>query len=1039
LTTETNIPGDNHVPQGNTGAELNKDGKNGKKSDNKAARTNKKAAEKQPKQEPVPVIKTLKSADKKRSNEASAPKVVSIKSINKQQQVPSKEEIKPITKKIKQAAPKKAAAKKVATSKPAAKPVPGPAAPMQSKVKGTIKRITFQIKFHTTYGQSLAITGNHPLLGNNNLEKGLQLEYFNNDYWYGEIQLPEGKTVDTPITYNYFLNELNGTITQEWGDDKVIDPRSYTSEELVLIDSWNHPGYVENTFYTEPFKQVLLKDRHTIVSATSPASYTHLFKVKAPLLQKGEVLCMLGSIPELAEWNTASAVLMFRNEAEEHFHLALDLTGKTFPIKYKYGVYNVDENRFISYEGGDDRILFDQAANKKLTVVTDGFAVLPHTGFKGAGVAIPVFSLRTKNSLGVGEFNDIKPLVDWAKQVGMKVIQILPINDTTATHTFADSYPYAAISAFALHPMYLNIPSIIQKAGAAIDTLIRDKQAHLQSLPEVDYQAVMELKWSLIRQIFPQEKNAIFADPDFKDFFTNNRHWLVPYAAFSYLRDENNTSEFSKWKSNSQYNASAIEALAGDPLKGANEISIHYFIQYHLHLQLQAATSYAHSNGIIVKGDIPIGIYRNSCDAWQQPELYNMDKQAGAPPDDFAVKGQNWGFPTYNWQRMQQDGFTWWKLRFEQMSNYFDAFRIDHILGFFRIWSIPMHAVEGIMGNFVPALAVHINEFIERGINFDRQRFVAPFINEHVLDTTFANDNEYVKQNFLDWRLNDEYTLKEAFNTQRKIEAHFNSLEASDFNQYIKLGLYDLVSNVVLFEAEGSHGQQFHFRISIDQTKSFQYLDDNTKRILNELYINYFFRRQDGFWEREAMHKLPDLKRSTNMLICGEDLGMVPDCVPGVMKRLGILSLEIQRMPKDITRTFFHPADAPYLSVVTPSTHDMSTIRGWWEEDRMQTQQFFNVELGHAGDAPYYCEPWINKEIVLQHLYSPAMWSIFQLQDLLGISARLRRENPNDERINVPANPKHYWRYRMHLPLEQLLAEEDFNKELKGYLEASGR
>ena len=166
---------------------------------------------------------------------------------------------------------------------------------------------------------------------------------------------------------------------------------------------------------------------------------------------------------------------------------------------------------------------------------------------------------------------------------------------------------------------------------------------------------------------------------------------------------------------------------------------------------------------------------------------------------------------------------------------------------------------------------------------------------------------------------------------------------------------------------------------------------------------------------------------------------MVPDCVPGVMKTLAILSLEIQRMPKDPARPFFHPDDAPYLSVVTPSTHDMSTIRGWWEEDRTVTQKFYNYELGQWGTAPFYCEAWINQLIVKQHLYSRAMWSIFQLQDLLGTNEEIRRENPNEERINIPADPKHYWRYRMHLTLEDLLTQTSFNTALQTLVSQAGR
>jgi 4-alpha-glucanotransferase len=441
----------------------------------------------------------------------------------------------------------------------------------------------------------------------------------------------------------------------------------------------------------------------------------------------------------------------------------------------------------------------------------------------------------------------------------------------------------------------------------------------------------------------------------------------------------------------------------------------------------------------VVKGDIPIGIYRYSCDAWIEPELYHMDLQAGAPPDDFALRGQNWGFPTYNWEHMAKDGFLWWKKRFEQMSNYFDAFRIDHILGFFRIWSIPLHEADGLMGHFDPALPVALQEFTERNIFFNNQRYTAPFINEAVVWEFFQQDGAFVKKNFLVEAPGGLFEPKEVFNQQRKVLEYFETEEKNERNDRIRDGLLALISNVILFKAEGSDGTAFHFRFGMEETSSFRYLDWQTQRQLMDLYVNYFFRRQDHFWQEQAMKKLPALKRETNMLVCGEDLGMVPHCVPDVMKQLGILSLEIQRMPKDPNREFFHPADAPYLSVVTPSTHDMSTLRGWWEEDRARTQRFFNQELGQWGEAPFFCEPWVNRAMVIQHLDSPAMWSIFQLQDLMGMSETIRRENPHDERINVPADPKNRWQYRMHLYLEDLIKEKPFNEELKAYVQASGR
>ncbi|HTE10777.1 MAG TPA: 4-alpha-glucanotransferase, partial [Chitinophagaceae bacterium] len=607
------------------------------------------------------------------------------------------------------------------------------------------------------------------------------------------------------------------------------------------------------------------------------------------------------------------------------------------------------------------------------------------------------------------------------------------------THTNTDSYPYSAISAFALHPIYVNLEEVAGKKYAAITKALRKKQKQLNDLSDLDYEQVVKSKLSALKELYTAQKEEFLTDEGFLDYFENNKSWLVPYAAFCYLRDKNGTFDYTQWKIYSRYNKEAIEKYVAPKAKHYDQVALQYFIQYHLHLQLKNATDYARKNGVVVKGDIPIGIGRYSCDAWINPSLYNMHLQAGAPPDGFAVKGQNWGFPTYNWQKMEEDGYGWWKQRFDSMIKYFDAFRIDHILGFFRIWSIPLHAVEGIMGHFVPDIPVHINEFSERNIWFIRQRYTQPFITDGITEEIFGAHAATVKENFLSPDNTGLYQLKETFDTQRKVEQHFAALEAGAENDRIKQGLFDLISNVILFEKEGSDGTAFHFRFAMDTTSSFRNLEWHTRQQLKDLYNNYFFQRQDWFWKNEAMNKLPVLKASTNMLVCGEDLGMVPHSVPDVMRQLGILSLEIQRMPKDPQKEFFHPNDAPYLSVVTPSTHDMSTIRGWWEEDKARTQHFFNFELGQWGTAPAICEAWINRAIVLQHLYSPAMWSIFLLQDLLGMSETLRRPDPADDRINIPADPKHYWKYRMQITLEQLIKEKEFNHELKQSVQESGR
>jgi 4-alpha-glucanotransferase len=885
--------------------------------------------------------------------------------------------------------------------------------------------VTFRLRFATQPGQSLWLAGVHPLPAH-----AAALRFRDRESW--ELTVPlTAQVTGAALNYSYQLRNADGSQATDWGPDRTLVPANFNCEDLLVLDSWNQAGYVENAFYTAPFKNILLAENFTEVKAAAPANPTHTFRVKTPLLEKNQTLCLVGEGDALGNWRTEKPVLLNRAAGEDYFSVQLDLRGQKFPFAYKYGVFDVAQNIFVRFEDGENRVLGDEIARSKHTLVNDGFARLPLKPWRGTGVAVPVFGLRSKNSFGVGEFLDLVPLADWGKKVGLKLIQLLPINDTSATGTWKDSYPYAAISAFALHPQYLNLAAVADSKNKKLLKELEPERQRLNALAAVDYEAVMKAKLAFLRQIFPSQKLATFRTKEFKQFFAENEHWLTPYAAFCFLRDKFGTVNFNEWPEHKTFSAEKIAALAKDN----DDIAFHYFIQFHLHSQLKKATAHAHACGLVVKGDIAIGVYRHGADAWQSPELYHMETQAGAPPDAFAAKGQNWGFPTYNWPRMAADGFAWWKRRFAQMGNYFDAFRIDHILGFFRIWSIPLHAVEGILGHFVPALPVAENEFVARGIHFDRERFLKPFINDAVLSEIFGGDAEFVRKEFLLATGGGNYSLKPEFATQRQVEKYFAGKKKKTMTEKIKIGLFDLISNVILLEAEG----KLHFRLGMEQTLSFKNLNGDQQAKLRDLYVDYFFRRQDGFWMREAMQKLPALKRVTNMLICGEDLGMVPACVPEVMRDLGFLSLEIQRMPKTMGVEFSRPADAPYLSVVTPSTHDMSTIRGWWTEDRALTQKFFNRELGVHGEAPREASPEIAEAVVRQHLASPAMWSIFQLQDLLGIDGHLRRADVEAERINVPAIPNFYWRYRLHLPLEKLQSAKKFNLRLTKFLRENGR
>lgn len=683
-------------------------------------------------------------------------------------------------------------------------------------------------------------------------------------------------------------------------------------------------------------------------------------------LNEGEVFGITGNCKELGDWK--KAVIAAGSNAT-YANFKIKISGSIKSIEYKFVIADTITKDILVWEDGWNRTLDCSAENEEEIKITATAARLPRQPMKAAGTAIPVFSLRTEDSFGIGEFHDLKKMIDWAEKTGQAVIQILPINDTTMTGTWEDSYPYSANSIFALHPQFISLTA----AGVKKDKEYKTLQKELNSLPQVDYERVNKEKTRLLRKAFAEAGEKTPTSERYKKFISDNSHWLIPYAAFCTLRDQYGTADFKKWKGYAIYDENKIKKYCKTH---QDDIDFHCFVQYHLHIQLSDIRRYAHRHGVILKGDLPIGISRTSVDAWIYPELFHLDSQAGAPPDAFSADGQNWGLPTYNWEKMAEDGFSWWKARFRKMAEYFDAFRIDHILGFFRIWEIPLEYKSGIMGHFSPAMPYSADELRNFGFDISGGRYI----------TSGAQDG-----------------------------------------------------TDVLFVEDPHKKGYYHPRIAAQFTRTFAELDEWHKHEFNRIHDDFFYRRHTQFWKESAMHKLPQLLAATQMITCGEDLGMIPDCVPETMRELQILSLEIQRMPKSVHETFAHPANYPYTSVCTTSTHDMNPIRAWWNEDRELSRRFYYEMIGGQGEMPSDCEPWICRRIIEQHLYSPAMFTILPLQDWLSIDGKLRFENPEQERINIPAIPKHYWRYRMHLTIEQLLAEDAFNEDLLGLIRNSGR
>ncbi len=631
----------------------------------------------------------------------------------------------------------------------------------------------------------------------------------------------------------------------------------------------------------------------------------------------GEELFLTGNSTELGNWNPNQAVKM-EYVGPGIWSVEID---ETSMIEYKYFIR---ENVQSRWEDGPNRILPEGKDR-----VWDWFGLTERQTMKG--VAVPLFSLRTEDDLGIGEYADLSKLGDWCVANGLKIIQILPINDTTAHFDWHDSYPYNAISAFALNPIYLNLERLnafppIDSRGNDIDGKAKEDAAFkrmrtmLNKEESVNYPKVLKAKWKYFQTAFEQQWEALKDTAEFQQFVKENEDWLLDYAQYCAERDGNGTE-------------------------------IHLFLQYHCDKQLCEAVKALHDKGLLLKGDIPIGVNPSGVDVKSHPDLFNLDVQVGAPPDDFSAEGQNWGFPSYNWEAMAKDGYAWWQRRLQVMARYFDAYRIDHILGFFRIWEIPKTAKSGLLGHFNPALPLSVEEIESQGFHFIKSKHLKKGV-----DTLFISAPD-------------------------------------EKDKYIP-------------------------RIELHKTKAYQVLSEEQKQAIDSIYEDFYFHRHNDFWKQKALEKLPALINATPMIACGEDLGMIPACVPEVMQQLGIMSLEVQRMPKVFGHQFVQTKDLPENCVYTTGTHDMPTLRGWLAEDRVRTRQF--LDSLDLDDRKVTAKTL--KKILEKHLDSPSKWNIYPLQDLLDLDDKNWSPNPADDQINIPANAKNQWKWRMKMTIESLLA-----------------
>ena len=864
-------------------------------------------------------------------------------------------------------------------------------------------KLKFTIQYNTAWGESLHLVIGYHSQDGSTRQQNLPMQTEDGQLWVLETAaLVSRHHPLSHIEYHYQVENAEGEVLrQEW----TLVPRRYyfdASKDYTFPDQWRDRPLPYH-LYSDAYQTSMHGQRGEEVEAVRLPLFrrTVLFRVSAPQLLKGQAVAICGSHPAIGSWNT-SRYLQMQYVGCGEWMLAVDAMAWLLPVEYKYVVVDTETHALVAWEEGDNRVVTTESGllgDGEVLVLYGDVLRLCEPLWRLAGVSIPVFSLRSEHSYGVGDFGDLRRLVDWVVATGMKVIQLLPVNDTTTNHHWSDSCPYNITSFFALHPHYVDLEAAGTLRSKAKMTQFLRRRQELNALHYSDYEAVDRVKSEYLRELFDEQGKKVLESKECKNFAADNADWLPYYA---------------------DYRSEGVDYVT--------------FVQYLLHQQLKAAADYARQQGVVLKGDLPIGVQRDSVETRCHPELFHLDTQAGAIPDGILSHGQNWGCPTYRWD---EPLYQMLQLRLQRLSQYFDALRIDHVLGYFRIWEIPEEAIDAVLGHFSPSLPLTVDEIEYFGLPFRKELYTRPFINDRIIERLFGIHAAYVRDNYLVRKAYNLYDLKESNNTQRKVVALFDGCRDEN-SLWIREGLMRLISNV-LFVEDPKQPEMYHPRVGAPQEAVFDALTSEEKDAYLRLYNNYFYQRHSFFWGQQALHRLPAMMGDSRMLFCAEDLGMLPDCVEPVLDQLRILTLEIQQLPKQQGFEYAHLEVNPIRSVCTISTHDMAPLRCWWQQQPERRQRYYVTMLQKEGRAPEQLPAHLAEEIIARHLYCPSMLCILQLQDWLAMDGELRSKRPDEERVNTPSDAYNRWQYRMHLTIEELLQATKFNTKLRTMIQRSRR
>ncbi|KAJ5075943.1 hypothetical protein M0811_06805 [Anaeramoeba ignava] len=944
--------------------------------------------------------------------------------------------------------------------------------------------IRFKTSYKTYFGQKLFLTGNCKELGMNNLNKAIEMNFINHELENWQVDVGFNFiSKEKDIKFAFFIRDQNYKIITE-SSSRVLPIQSSVKRGFIQVSaSFNGNSLPQDYIYnTSPFIKVFPKkfQMNSFVVSKIPLweSQNKKIPVHFQIIYSDELenyeIKLTGNSSSLGNFNLEKSIPL-SNQNFPIWETIVWMDKEEFPIQYQYFLNPINSQNENQIENQIEKknIIKDRIHNFQISkyydqeFIQDPQAIFIDSGKfnlenkqnpnikKVAGVSIPLFSLRSKKGLGVGEFTDIPILAKWAKSANFKFIQFLPVNDTRMTGTEKDANPFLISSSFALHPVYINldqlnppqnIMKIVEQKKMQFNKMIPNEKSKkskksIFKYSRFNYSEIISFKMEILKQIYQLRKEDILKNDKIHNFLAQNSFWLPAYAVYCTLSDKNSTFDFTQWKQYSKISNQEINYLLSPKSEIYEDAFFYVWLQFILDQQFSQAVKTTNSLGISLVGELPLSVNPKSADTWFYSDLFHQNHSLGLCPDYFDIRGQKWNLPVFNWKEIEKNNFEYLKRKIENLGKYFQAIRIDNISSWFRIWEVPNEFTQGIMGHFEPSIPIHKNELSSIGIN-DFKRLCEPYLPLHVIVSYLGKENaeNMIPIYFEKDQENPElYKFKPDFDTQMKISMKMEDGE-------LKEGLLGLLTEVCLIGK--SNYENFFPRFNFHKTMSFQELDGNIQFNILKLFNQYFNERNENIWIQSGQTKLSLFTQTTEMLIIAEnfsnsdsDSNSDSTFIDMVLQQMKIPQLKMERIPKEKIKSPFNNIKSfEFNSIISTSTHETENIREWWEI--MENKDFYWKNILHRKKNPsYFAEVDICQQIVNQHLNSNSVICFIPIQDLFSLSPNLRIQNPKDERIfSFALNDDSQWKYQIQIPIEDLiLNEKEFTNKISKMIEISGR